>query len=361
VEPTGIRLAGQSPIWTSYSLSDYSIAADGRTIYILENDGAARTVSVSARDNATGRTRSLASGLPVQNGAAHYIRAPGASDRLFAGMSQANWCTPGKLVSMPATGGATDVLAGDVDGAAFAVSNDGKLVSFAAISFPQPNQLCPPNQDSLVVMEVGGENAGRRRTVARGFSSIEVRAYSLSNAGSLVYLRAFWMESPQRYGVYFAPASGGAPREFASVLPSSFFPSELVSPDVLWQGETPHVLIASIVRGARGAVVEDVEGTSGSRTRVGSIPDALFLSAPIRRSADGATWAAWVAVEDLTPKEVERHAFRYRLYISTNGAPEPHSMLELSGYDPPWKLQIAPDGRHLAFIYQAGLYLMPID
>jgi len=359
--PDAPDLGGHAPVVTSFTLSDFDFAPDNRTVYYIEMDPSGRqSVAVRAVDGLTGRNRMLVASLPGSNGMTQSIRAPRGSSDVYVTLTQDIGCSPATLSRIPASGGGAETVATDVRGGRLAASSNGARVAFVAEATLDPvTATCPALGDSLVVVQIGETGASGRRPVEPALSADEAQPIALSDGGDVVYLRGSLEQGAQTYSLRVASADGELVREIPLPTQPGWWPSTTISPDVMWQGGNPRVLVATNTPGTREVTIVEHDVATGASTDLGSVPPALFIASPLARSADGAVWAVWFAVENLTPNAVERPVLRYALYVGRSGG-DPRSILEFASDEGPWGLRPSPDGQRVAFRYRGGLYVIPV-
>jgi hypothetical protein len=182
-------------------------------------------------------------------------------------------------------------------------------------------------------------------------------AYDWASDSRTIYFTAAAGAQNRQQGLLSVDASSAPSRElkFREYVADTV---QALSPDVFWRDESPTLMLTRMVQGRQGVDVYTVDGTSGTRTIQAVIPDAIAPTS-VSQSADGASWAGWFVVKDLTPDNVERHNLRYRLYAKTPGQADVRMLAEVEGLQAPWKLQVSPDGRLVAFLNNLAFYVIP--
>lgn len=342
------RIGGEAALVTGRSIGGYDWSSDSRTIYFTGATGDGnRKVGVWRVDVTNGRQTTVVPTLPgtsAMRQTLRIVKPAGAAEKLYVGLNQETWCSPGTIFRLPASGGQWDTLATDVDNSMFATSREGRHVAFTSIVFPKGQELCPAGRDSFVVMSTTSAPAYDRRSVERGVSSNEIQPLSLSAGGALVYARGV-----SEYTVIRFADAGGSSRELIRHRAFGGDTSHALSQDVVWRGDTPTLLFTRTIKGRSGADVFTVDGAAGLQTPLAVIPDAI-APASLAQSADGKSWAGWFVVGDLTPNAVERHNLRYRLYVKTPDQSGVRMLAEVEGYEGPRKLRVSPDGSRVSFV-----------
>jgi hypothetical protein len=348
-------IAGHDPLFTTHWVSDLDFGPDSRTVYYLEMDRSGRQfVAVRAIDAVTGARRTLVPSLVARNGMAQSIRAPGGSG-VYVGLTQDVGCTPVILTRVPTSGGPTETLAPSIGAGMFAVSPAGGRIAFSTKAPIQPVvPFCRPGMDSVVIARVG--TSTEWRLVERGVGGDDSQPVALSDAGTLVYLRATASGAVLRT----VSPSGAVVRDIPLARDATTLSLMAFSRDVLWTGESPQLLVATRTLDTGGATISELDAATGARTDVATIPEVSFLVPWLARSADGRVWATWVAVKNLTPNAIERPVYRYQLMVGRQ-ANSPQSVLTVDSDEGPIRLRIAPDGQRVAFVYRNGFYVIPIN
>jgi hypothetical protein len=325
-----LRRASSFPAWS----------ADGRNIYFTDRKGSGITeITIHAVDVASGRTRELAKVTGLNHG--EQLRTATDPSVVYASIAHPDWSLQLKIYRVPAAGGPVETVANNVGIPWFVISSSGNHVAYPGSRY---------DSDTVYVVATTGPGSA----TAMPTTGSRPRAMGLSPAGTLLLYSS-------STGIYMAPVSGGAHQ---LVWQSVDGQDDAVAPQVLWRGESPHLLVAtdSAPHDVGGIALHEVDATSGERTLLGTMPRHLPEAAgwQLARSGDGRSFAVWVPVA-VTHKSVERTTFRFRLYVQTPRDVEPRSVLEWEADEPLRWFEFSPDGRQIGLLLSGSLHVVELD
>jgi hypothetical protein len=312
-------------------------SADSRNVLFSDRENSGITqVSFNAVNVSSGDRRRLVTVRALNH--AEAIRSTSDAASFFASVAHADWSLHLNILRIPSGGGRADTIARNVGLPWFAVSSSGNRVAYSG-----PDHRA----DTLYVVSVPS-----LETVA--IPSAESRAFAVA-----VSPDGAWVIYDTDRGRFLVAASGG-PRQLLWRTPPGFH--SVLAPEVLWQGNVPHLLVAlADTAGANPVEIFDLNGITGERTVLATLPNTLpaFGSWTLSRSRDGGSFAVWTSIS-FQRLNVEQARQRYRLYVHTPGNPTLRNMTEWEGTEGVRWLQFSPDARRIAVLLSSRLYVMDL-
>lgn len=313
---------------------------DGQTIYYTDRSGSGITdVRVLALDTKSGRTRVLTSFTGLNH--AEQVRTTDDPSFVLASIAQPDWSLQLNLYHVAVSGGAVRTIATDLGTPWFVASSDGRKVAYQGSRY---------DADTIYVASTDAP-FDRVRLPASGQRP---RVVSLSPTGStLIY--------DSSTGLHLVGTDGSG-HSRPIVLSSSGIATSTAS-QVLWSGDTPHLLVAEAAASSPDSVSLNIlDVNSGIGSHLSTLPRFVgsVASWQLAWSGDGLSHAVWMAVSVLE-SSVERTVYRCRLYVSGPAGGTPVAALELDAAEPLTWFEFSRDGRQLALLLQGTLYVVRVE
>jgi hypothetical protein len=325
-----------SPTWS----------ADGREIFYadLSAEGAFR-FTLSAVNVSSGTVRTLAGTNGTPTGG-EVVVAPPTGGYVFFAVGAA--IGPQYVIyRVPAAGGTLDTVATDARWPWFQLSRDGRRLAY----HKGDGRFSSSPSDSLRVVDATsafGRTVGGMPTTA---SVLSMASFSPDGA-SVVYLDSRVM--------LFDVASGTSTvlHSAPTALPANA--RESVSGSVWWDGVRPHLVVATWIDKQGPTSIYDLDGSTGVRTLVGTVPDAVRTPFSMTSSPDGSKVAVWTATKSFNCS-VEGCSYDGRLYLLTKGTAGTKIIYDTFGAaaSPRWTA-FAPDGRSVGTVNWYDLRVVPL-
>jgi len=246
------------------------------------------------------------------------------------------------IYNVPVSGRQLDTVAADARSPWFQVSSDGRLVAYHS----GDGMLSPSASDSLKIVDGSGSfghvvrNIGTTASVGAMWSFSPVGASLVYSDGGVKKIDVATGVSTLLYSAPSSPATNAR---------------ELVVSSVRWEGSNPHLLVATWIDKQGPTSIYDLNGSTGVRTLVGSVPEAERSPWNMTWSPDGSQVAVWVSTKSFNCS-VEGCSYDGRLYLLTKGTAGSRTLYDTLGAaaSPRWTA-FSPDGRSVGTVLWFGL------
>jgi Tol biopolymer transport system component len=330
----GLNSAAINPAWS----------ADGREIFYTDRNapGTGFVFTLRAVNVLTRADRTLAATTGTNSGG-ELVAAPASGGFVFFTIAAA--IGPHYVIyRVPVAGGQLDTIAKDARWPWFQVSNDGKRMAYHG----GYDVIGPGGADTLKVVDA-----------TRPFGPV-IRATPMNSTQMAV-----WSFAPD--GASFVYSDGraklfdiatGATRVLYTPPPSSGTGAhESTSSSILWDGATPHLLVATWSDNQSATSIYDLDGSSGDRRLIGTVPVSVRAPWNLRWSPDASRVAVWVSSKSFNCS-VEGCSYDGLLYLLSRSGGTAKVIFDSNGASasPTWT-EFSPDGKSIAAVNFGGLYV----